>query len=221
MARHAGGVDTAIDAVASAGLLLWALHAGVLPGLDVLPTLPAIDSLWLFRNPRLAAALGIAALLAGFALGGVVTRRLARPRRRLASGLAVVSQPRRYLCHVVGWQALSWVFRVLSVLCFLRAFGIDGRLTTALTVQTTESLATLVPLTPSGIGTEQALVVYALRGEASVADLISFGVGMKLALVATNVLGAALVLVLAGRTLRWRRLVREARGPLTVEARHT
>jgi uncharacterized membrane protein YbhN (UPF0104 family) len=214
-------VETAFDAVASSLLVAWALHAGVLPGLDVLPTLPAIAWVWPSGSPRLGAALGIAALAAGLVLGRLVSRRIRRLRRRLACGLAVVSQPRRYLCHVAGWQALSWIFRVLSVLLFLRAFGIDAGLTNALTVQTTESLATLVPLTPSGIGTEQALLAYVLRGEAPLADVVGFSVGMKLVLVTTNVLGAALVLLLTVRTLRWRRLAREARRPWTVEARHT
>jgi uncharacterized membrane protein YbhN (UPF0104 family) len=71
----------------------------------------------------------------------------------------------------------------------------------------TQSLSTIVPLTPAGIGTEQALVVYVLAGEASSSALLSFSVGMKIALIAANVALGAAALALMHRTLRWRSVV--------------
>ena len=38
-------------------LFSWAMAAGVLPGRDVLPSLPGIDWLWAFHNPRAAAGM--------------------------------------------------------------------------------------------------------------------------------------------------------------------
>jgi uncharacterized membrane protein YbhN (UPF0104 family) len=105
-------VETLFDMLVAAALLAWALHVGVLPSLDVVPRLPAIDWLWLF-----------------------------------------------------------------------------------------------LPLTPAGIGTEQALLVYVLSGEASSSALLSFSVGMKVVLVAANVALGAAALALVLRTLRWRKIV--------------
>jgi hypothetical protein len=66
---------------------------------------------------------------------------------------------------------------------------------------------TLAVETPAGIGTEQALLVFALFGEAAPAAVLSFSVGMRLVLVAVNAAAGALALLLTIRTLRWRRVV--------------
>jgi hypothetical protein len=84
-------VETLFDAVVATALLLWALQLGVLPGLDVLPTLPSIDWLWLFQSPLLAALVGVALLVVGFVLGMVAARRIDRFRQRVARGFAILS----------------------------------------------------------------------------------------------------------------------------------
>jgi uncharacterized membrane protein YbhN (UPF0104 family) len=207
-------VETLFDLVVAALLLAWALQQGVLPSLDVIPRLPAIDWLWLFRYPRLAAALGVAALVLGFMLGLWAARRIEDFRRRVARGLAILRSPSRYLRRVVAWQALDWAFRLLMIWFFLDAFGITQTVENVLLVQVTQSLSTIVPLTPGGIGTEQALLVYVLAGEAAARAVLSFSVGMKVALITVNVALGALALVIMLRTLRWRALVeREAARP--------
>jgi uncharacterized membrane protein YbhN (UPF0104 family) len=70
-----------------------------------------------------------------------------------------------------------------------------------------QSLATLLPFTPGGIGTEQGLLVYVFRGEAPATAVISFSVGMHLAIVAANVAVGFTALGLMLRTFRWRRVV--------------
>ena len=69
----------------------------------------------------------------------------------------------------------------------LDAFGIDQSLRNVLLVQASQSLATLVPVSPGGVGTEQAFLVYTLRGQAPRSALLAFSVGMKLTLTAVNV----------------------------------
>lgn len=200
-------VETLFDMLVAAVLLAWALQLGVLPGLDVLPRLPAIDWLWLFRYPRLAAAVGVGALLVGFVVGFWASRRIAEFRSRVAQGFAILRSPKRYLREVVAWQALDWALRLLTIWFFLDAFGVTQTVENAFLVQVSQSLSTILPLTPAGIGTEQALLVYVLAGEASRSALLSFSVGMKIALIAANVaLGAAALAVML-RTLRWRRVV--------------
>ena len=63
----------------------------------------------------------------------------------------------------------------------------------------------MVPISPGGIGTEQAFLLYVLRGEAPRTALLAFSVGMKITLTAVNVaVGFAAILLTLG-TLRFRR----------------
>ena len=74
-------------------------------------------------------------------------------------------------------------------------------------VQVTQSLAVLFPISPSGIGTEQALLLYIFRGVTSRTSALSFSVGMRVTLIIVNAtlgLGAVLLMV---RTLRFRAVV--------------
>jgi glycosyltransferase 2 family protein len=200
-------VEAIFDFVVSTLLLLWALQRGVLPGLDVLPTLPAIDWFWIFENPRLAAVVAVIVLVVGFAVGLWAGARFAAFRRRIAQGFAVLRVPRLYFRSVVVWQALDWLLRLASLFFFLRAFRLDATVTNALLVQVTQSLSTILPLTPAGIGTEQALLVYVFSGTAPAAAVLSFSVGMKVVVIGVNVLlGLAAILIML-RTFRWRGVV--------------
>jgi uncharacterized membrane protein YbhN (UPF0104 family) len=81
------------------------------------------------------------------------------------------------------------------------------------------SLSTLVPATPGGIGTEQALLVYAFRN-AGVAEttLLAFSVGMKITLTVVNVVIGFTAIFLTLGTIRFRSVVQpppDAKPPPT------
>jgi uncharacterized membrane protein YbhN (UPF0104 family) len=212
-------VETLFDFVVATGILVWAIVAGVLPGLDVLPHLPSIDWSWPVRHPR--ATLAMLGALVVLALVGWVwaSRRVAAFRERVAQGFAILNEPHRYLREVVGWQALSWGFRLATVYWFLRAFRIDPTLYNTFLVQVVQSLSTVLPITPGGAGTEQGLLVYVFRGKVSATSLLSFSVGMNIALVAINVaLGFGAILLML-RTLRWRRVIERDGVETAVEGR--
>jgi hypothetical protein len=65
----------------------------------------------------------------------------------------------------------------------------------------------MVPLTPNGAGTQQALLVVALGATAGASSIVGFGAGAQLATVAAEVVLAVVSLVLMTGSLRWRRLV--------------
>lgn len=195
------------DAVLSGLLLLWALQQHVLPGVQVLHRLHSVDWFWLLRHPRAAAATIAAALVVGFALGLWAAVRIAAFRARVAQGAAILRRPSRYFRSVVIWQLADWVLRVATIYFFLRAFHVTASLDNALRVQVTQSLSTIVPLTPGGIGTGQALVVYVLSGEASRTALLSFSVGMKAITSALTVTLGAIAIAVMLRTLHWRHAV--------------
>jgi glycosyltransferase 2 family protein len=206
-------VETLFDFTAALALFLWALSLGVLPGIDVLGFLPQVDWLWLFQHPRAALAASAAALVLGFGAGLWASTRVRAFRDRVASGFAILRTPREYFGHVLPWQTLDWALRLTTIYCMLRAFGLPATLHNALLVQAASSLATLLPLTPAGIGTEQALLAYVFAGIAPAADVLSFSVGLKLTIVAVNVAAGATALLITLRTLRWRRKLEAAAMP--------
>jgi uncharacterized membrane protein YbhN (UPF0104 family) len=200
-------VETLFDFFIASLLVAWALWLGLLPGLDVIPALPGIDWFWLLRNPRAALATMVALMIASFVAGVWASRHIAAFRRRVAQGFAILRPPSRYLRAVIPWQTLDWVFRLGTVYFFLVAFGLTANVHNALLVQVTQSLSTILPLTPAGIGTEQALLVYVFRGTAPLSAVLSFSVGMKLVLIVANVVIGFAAIALMLRTLRWRRVV--------------
>jgi uncharacterized membrane protein YbhN (UPF0104 family) len=202
-------VETIVDALLSAALLVWALQQHVLPGVQLLHRFPSVDWFWLFDHPRAAAAVAAGTLVVGFGIGLWAASRLTEFRQRVGLGFAVLKTPGRYLRGVVGWQLVDWGLRLASVYFFLRAFHVPANLDNALRAQVAQSLSTIVPLTPAGIGTEQALVVYTLRGEASRTALLSLSVGMKAVISAFNVVVGLGAIGAMLRTLHWRRALRD------------
>jgi uncharacterized membrane protein YbhN (UPF0104 family) len=201
-------VETLFDTVVAGAILLWALVAGLLPALHVLPSLPSIDWHWPLQHPKFAAVIAAVWIVALAILAIAGARKVREFRKRVRQGFAILSRPRRFFTGVVIWQAASWVFRFATVYAFLRAFHIPATAHNALLVLVVQSLATLLPFTPGGVGTQQGLLVYVFRGAPiSKTALLSFSIGMQVATaVLSALLGFASILLML-RTLRWRKLV--------------
>ena len=204
--------ETLFDAVVGLGLLVWAIHLGVLPSLDALDRIPSIDWGWLLRHPQVAEA---GALVLGIGVGAVLviaTRRVRAFWHRVAQGFAIVRRPRAYFRHVVTWQALSWGFRLGCVYWMLRAFHVPASIHNALLVQVAQSMSTVLPITPGGAGTEQGLLLYLFSGTVGRTALLSFSVGMHIAIVVINVVLGLVALAVMTKSLRFRGARREASG---------
>jgi len=197
-------VDTLFDTVVASILVAWALAFGLLPGLDVLPRLPEVEWLYLLQHPRVAAVVGIAIVVllgVGLTWG---SRRVADFWDRVRQGFTILRKPREYLRRVVLLDALDWSLRLLSIYFFLEAFGLPANAENVLLVQVTLSLATALPFTPGGVGTEQALLVYVFKGQAATSALLSFSIGVKIVLTIVNVTVGFIAILLMLRTFRWR-----------------
>src|SRR5206468_3212770 len=107
-------VETLFDTVVAGGLLVWAIVKGVLPGLDVLPSLPSIDWSWPLRHPQAATVLGALLVVVLASLSVWAVRRAAAFRQRVAQGFAILRSRGLYLRRVVVWQAASWGFRLAA-----------------------------------------------------------------------------------------------------------
>ena len=198
---------TLFDSVLAACFIVVALSTGELPGRAVLARLPGFDFNWLFAHFRgTLIVLGII-LFVLLLLLLWYAEQLFDFRRRIARGFVVFKDKMRYIRHVAAWQAADWCLRLAAIFFFLRAFHVPATLHNAILVQVTQSLAVLFPISPSGIGTEQALLLYIFRGKATKTALLSFSVGMRVTLIVFNaLLGFAAILVML-RTLRWRERV--------------
>ena len=202
-------VLTFVDMALSLAVFVWALTQGLLPSLDALSALPSFDYSWAFEDGVIHPGVVIAIVAVGAAAIWLLNRYWDRLRARVEQAFAVFDPPHRYVRSVVFWQLCDWTLRFATIWFFLGAFGIHQSVTNVLLVQAAMSLSTLVPATPGGIGTEQALLVYAFRG-AGVAEttLLAFSVGMKITLTVVNVVVGFTAIFLTLGTIRFRSVVK-------------
>ena len=147
-----------------------------------------------------ALAVPIALVVAACLVRDRAAAALAEARR----GFAILASPRAYLRAVALPQVMAWMLRVLAMYCFLHAFHIDGQMNHAALALVAGSVTTLVPLTPGGVGTQQALLVVLLAGVAAPAAVLSFSLGTQLVITVVNVtLGGACMALMLG-TVPWR-----------------
>ena len=202
-------LQTLFDLVVAGCFVIWALSLGLLPGLHVLPHLPSLDYGWAFRHPKVGLVLFVLLLIFGGLLAVWTVERIEDFRARIAQGFSALRDRDYYFTRVIPWQVADWLLRLTTVFCFLRAFGIPATVHNALLVQVSQSLATILPFSPAGIGTEQALLLY-IFGKAHAASrsaLLSFSVGMRVTLIVVNAaLGFTAILILL-RTLRFKEAV--------------
>jgi glycosyltransferase 2 family protein len=199
-------LQTLFDMTIAGCLLIWAVSQNVLPGIDVLrsPSLPSLDYGWAFRHPTAGLILFGLLLLFGTALVAWIAERVEQFKAKVAQGFSAFNDRSYYVRRVVLWQVVDWSLRLVTVFFFLRAFGIPATVHNALLVQVSQSLATIFPFSPAGIGTEQALLVYAFREVTSRSVALSFSVGMRVTLIIVNaIVGFTAILLMTG-TLRVR-----------------
>ena len=193
------------DIAAASTLLAWAALTQDLPGIGELPQLPSFDFSWLLAHPLatdlILAGAVIALVLVGIWIHGHVIEFWARVKQ----AFTVLRSPIRYLRTVAFWQAGDWLLRFVAIWFLLDAFGIPQTLQNVLLVQVSASVATLLPLTPAGIGTEQAFLLYVFRGTVASSQLLAFSVGLKIMTVGTNIVAGFTAIALTLRTLRYKR----------------
>jgi len=204
--------ETLLDLVLATLIFLWALTQGVLPSLDVLPSIPAFDWGWLFRHDQATATVVALLTLAAIWIWWWASRHVADFKQRVGAGFSILRDFKRYLREVASWQFGSWVLRIASLYWFLKAFHVNATVHNALLAQVVDSLSTLLPFSPGGAGTKQGLLVYVLKGEASTSQLLAFSVGQYVAITLFNVALGAIALFFMLRTLRIREILRRAKA---------
>jgi len=199
------------DVAAASALLAWAAWTqDALPGLGDLPELPSFDFSWLLDHPLAADLLLSALIIAAVVVGIWIHGHVVDFWERVKQAFAVVRRPALYLRTVAFWQAGDWIFRLVAIWFLLDAFDIPQTLQNVLLVQVSASLATLLPLTPAGIGTEQAFLFYVFQGTLPNSQLLAFSVGLKFMTVGTNVVAGFTAIAVTLRTLRYSKALETA-----------
>jgi len=197
-------------------IFVYALTLGVLPAVGSLGKLPGFDFGFFAANPEFSFVLFVALVIFGVIGFFWLRFHIAEFKERVRQGFAVLSDKSRYLREVALWQAGDWLLRYVAIWFFLDAFGIEQSVRNVLLVQVTQSLATLVPISPGGIGTEQAFIVYVFNGTGiGRSTLLAFSVGMKLTLIVTNVIIGFTALFLTLGHVDWRSLTGKRAAPDT------
>jgi uncharacterized membrane protein YbhN (UPF0104 family) len=210
-------VQTVFDTSVGVLVLFYAISQGLLPPLPEIPDLPAFEISFWANHPK-TLAITIAALLVAIAVGiFYLAHHVRRFWARVKQGLAILTQPRRYLREVAAWQGAGWLFRFAAFWFFLEAFGIGGSVGKVMLVMSVQAIANIVPFTPGGAGAQQALLVATLNGPTRAA-VLSFSVGTQIAMAAWSIVLGFTAILLVFRTTDWRGLIREAQDEADEEA---
>jgi hypothetical protein len=195
--------ETVCETTLGALLTVWALSAGLIPGL---------------HRPGLATAALIAAgVVALVVIAYRAARRFPALRRACADarrGLALLGSPGRYVRRVASWGVLSRTLRLGSLACFLAAFALPVSLTAALVVMVAHSSGRLLPFGPAGAGASLGLLVAAFPSvthtQVGAGELTAFYLGMTGVLTAVGIVLSGLVLVQALGVAGARRAIGQA-----------
>jgi uncharacterized membrane protein YbhN (UPF0104 family) len=169
-------------------LTVWALSAGLVPGL---------------HRPGLGVAVLIAAgLVALLLVLRAIARRVPALRRAGAEarrGLGLLGSPATYVRRVGVWGMLSRALRLGALLCMLAAFSLPATLTAALVVMVAHSSGRVLPFGPAGAGASLGLLIAAFPAvthtNVGAGELTAFYLGSTGALTAVGIVLSGLILV--------------------------
>lgn len=180
--------ETVAETALGALLTVWALSAGLIPGLHR----PGLATAALIGAGVIALVLAIRRAARRYPAVG---RACADARR----GLALLGSPGCYLRRVASWSVLSRALRLGSLACFLAAFGLPVSITAALVVMVAHSSGRLLPFSPASAATSLGLLVAAFpvvtHTSVSATRLTAFYLGSTGLLTLVGIALSALVLV--------------------------
>jgi uncharacterized protein (TIRG00374 family) len=200
-------VRAPFDMLMAVALFVFLLQQGVLPGRSLLPHRPAFDFSWFFGHPMDAIIILCTIVLILTALFLWAWVRISEFKQRVRQGINGLLDWRFYLRRIFPWQLSDWVLRIVIVFFALRAFNMPATLHNSLLAQATSNLSTLLPISPSGIGTEQALLVTVLHGVAPGTLIVAYSVGTRLITSVINIVLGFGAILLFFHTFHFRRYV--------------
>jgi uncharacterized protein (TIRG00374 family) len=196
--------ETLVDIVVGPALLIAAYLTGRIPNLPALGHLAAFEWSFFASHARwFMLAVAVILILLGVFFT-YVERHVVAFWDRVRLGLAILATPRRYFRSVVPLQLLGWCCRIAAMYWFLAAFHVPAGVVSAALALAAQSASTLLPFTPGGVGTQQALLGYMFRNAAATSRVLAFSVGMQFVTTFANAVVGGLAIWLTLRRLPWR-----------------
>ncbi len=205
-------VRAPVDTLIGVAFFIFLFSQGVLPGRRLLPNRPAFDFSWFFGHPREAVIIlgTIVLILTALLLWAWVA--IQEFKQRVRQGINGLLDWRFYFRRVFPWQMSDWVLRIVIIYFALLAFNMPATVYNSLLAQATSGLSTLLPISPSGIGTEQALLVTVLHGVAPGTLIVAYSVGTRLITSLVNVVLGFGAILYFFHTFHFQRYVDEERN---------
>jgi uncharacterized protein (TIRG00374 family) len=196
--------ETLVDVVIGPALLIAAYLTGRIPHLPALGRLAAFEWSFFASHARwFMLAVAVLLILLGVFFT-YVERHVVAFWERVRLGLVILTTPRRYFRTVVPLQLLGWCCRIGAMYWFLAAFRVPAGVVTAALALAAQSASTLLPLTPGGVGTQQALLGYMFRHAAPTSRVLAFSVGMQFVSTLTSAVVGGLAIWFTLRRLPWK-----------------
>jgi uncharacterized membrane protein YbhN (UPF0104 family) len=191
MAGIVGGafVHSVFFAVASAGVYVFLFWQR--------PGSFGIHLAWFDVHWLLTLLIAVAAVLLIVVVARILWRRLRQTWEQARDGAVILTRPRRYLPRVFAPQIGAYAARIGVTATFMAAYDIAVSPSNVVLVMAANSVSGTVALTPGGIGTTQALSVFALQGVASASKAAAFSIGQQVTVTAWNLAFALLALTMA------------------------
>ncbi len=196
--------ETLVDVFIGPALLIAAYLTGRIPHLPALGHLAAFEWSFFAAHARWFMLLMAVTLILLGVFFTYVERHVVAFWERVRLGLIILTTPRRYFRTVVPLQVAGWACRIAAMYWFLIAFHVPAGIFDAAFALSAQSAATLLPLTPGGLGTQQALLGYMFRNAAATSRVLAFSVGMQFMITLANVVAGGIAIWLILRELPWR-----------------
>ena len=211
-------VRAPVDTLIGISFFIFLFSQGVLPGRKLLPHRPAFDFSWFFGHPREAVIVVGSIVLILTALLFWAWVAIQEFKQRVRQGINGLLDWRFYLRRILPWQLSDWLLRIVIIYFSLLAFNMPATVYNSLLAQATSGLSTLLPISPSGIGTEQALLVTVLHGVAPCTLIVAYSVGTRLITSLVNVVLGFGAILFFFHTFHFRRYVDAERESAKAES---
>jgi uncharacterized membrane protein YbhN (UPF0104 family) len=149
-------------------------------------------------------------------LARIFWRRLAKLRAQLATGGAILGQPRRMLVGVALPELGSYLARLGIIAVFLGAYGIPVTFHNVTAVSASNSVSNSVSVTPGSVGVTQALNTAVLSKSANSSDATAYSTAQQLITSAWDVVFATVLVSWAFGWSGGRELVSSSYGEARV-----
>jgi uncharacterized protein (TIRG00374 family) len=166
-------------------LLLLALLVSIpLRGYNAAYTVAAILGVLLIGGFSTAVVLLIRGETRAIRMVGAVARRLPlvseeqveQIARRIAGRLKTLAADRELVTHAVSWAAANWLLDAASLWVFVGAFGHWVHLDGLIVAYGLANVLAVIPITPSGLGVVEAVLIPSLVGFGTPAPVATVGV---------------------------------------------